>query len=64
MPHDSQGAELQPGDIVTIPFKVQAVYGGETACNVSLTCSAEVEGEYAPVLTTNTRFTTKTEDAS
>lgn len=58
MPHDANGDALKVGDIVTVTFEVTQVYGGETACNVSLKGLPEtVEGEYPPTLTCNSRFT-------
>ena len=56
MPHYNDGTSAQVGDRVIIEFEVQAVFEGESACNVSLKAAHEVAGEYAPLLTTNSRF--------
>jgi hypothetical protein len=36
MPHDLRGAEIRPGDIVSMDFKVKLITNSEDFCNVTL----------------------------
>lgn len=36
MPHDCNGKKIEPGDIVSVKFKVLQVFANEDACNVEL----------------------------
>jgi hypothetical protein len=44
MPHDKNGVEVKPGDIVTVRFKVKEVQQTEDYCNVTM----ETESEMLP----------------
>lgn len=61
MPHDKNGQELQPGDIVMIPARVKSITPNPEFCNVTVeTVEPMFPGEYPVNITLNAKQVTKT----